>query len=280
MIIGSSRTKQGIDPVEFSKTLDDKDIVVNLARSWRGNGNIYHLIREFLENHNIKKKIIIEYSNMDYKKRIGKKNSYNNGYYPNYNLVTESSYLIDDFFYTPRDPFFLKIRDLIFRYIDLIDKRIDYLFKNKGKIFFQSNDKKNEILSNTTCFTADNKIKTDELNKIKKEKKDIFKENKSHWDISYINYDRHNIYIDKIKKLAKNKGIDVVLFNVPRIYDPMLSPETVYDIEKRFGLTFIYPDEPFIDKLYKIENYTDPTHMNIKGRLIYSKWLAMQVINK
>jgi len=281
LIIGSSRTKQGIDPIEFSKTLDDKDVVINIARSWRGNGNIYHLIREFLENHNIKKIIIIEYSNMDYKKSFGKKNVYNNGYYPNYNLVTESSYLIDDFFYTPRDPFFLKVRDLIFRYTDLIDKRIDYFFKNKKEALSLFNNKQKEILGNTTCFTADNKIRTDSINKKYLKDKDTFKKNKYQWDISYINFDRHNIYIDKIKKLANNKGIDVILFNIPRIYDPILSSQTKHDIEKRFGLTFIYPDDySFIDKLYQIENYTDKTHMGVKGRIIYSRWLARQVIKK
>ena len=217
---------------------------------------------------------------MNYKKKSGQKNPYNNGYYPNYNLVTESHFLVDDFFYTPRDPFFLKIRDLIFRYVDLLDKRIELFFKNKYNIFTLFKSKQKEVLSTSSCFTKDNKIKPNVLHKYVAGKINNFRQEKDYWDISQINFDRHNIYVDKIKKLANDKGIDVILINIPRINDLMLDAQMKQDIEKRFGLPFIYPNNySFLDKLYQMENYTDPTHMGIKGRKIYSRWLASEITN-
>ena len=218
---------------------------------------------------------------MEFSKKIGEKTSYNNGYYPNYNLVTDSNYLFDDFFFTPRDPFILRLRDLFYRYFDLIDKRVNYFFQHKRKsVLFKNPQNNMKKIKNHTCFTADNTYKFNLLKNIEEINKNNYKNNLNYWDISKINYDRHNLYIDELIKIANKKKFDLVLFNIPRIFDPMLSDELSKDIQKRFNLPFFYINNySLLDQLYNIENYTDKTHMGSKGRLIYTKWLAENLEN-
>ena len=80
VFFGSSRTQTGINPYiiedELRAVTNQTINVLNLARSWKGHGQIYQMIQDFYANEQkINKAVVIQFSDFTLKNKVSKKNS-------------------------------------------------------------------------------------------------------------------------------------------------------------------------------------------------------------
>lgn len=283
LILGSSRTMQGVDPVVLADQFGDKVIAVNLGRSWRGNGQFFHMARDFIETHKIKRSIVLELSFVSYTNN--RSLTYANGYYPNYTLVTRSSDFAMDFISTPRDPFYLRVRDYMMNHIDLVDTRLNRFFDGRyledWSLWSPLERKKKIELMSESCFKKDNKSKASVLRK--KEKSILAKHanwsdvKNMGWDLDVINNDRHSYYIQELKKLADANGIDFFLMLVPGYWEPPQAQAFIDAVEKKYDVPLIVPDTNIRHSIYEAQGFTDTTHMGAAGRTLFSSWLGKRL---
>ena len=280
LVLGSSRTMQGVDPEVVEQNLPDGHTVVNISRSWRGNGQLYNMVEEFLERHTIEKGVVIEYSFVSYTDSAS--STYGNGYYPNYALVSDVVDIWADFKSAPRAPLHNSIRDVLHHTVSAFDERLNRFFEGRylspWTLLNPYPDRVTKEITTTHCFKRDNKTKPKVLQKKSRqvyEKVGDWQESVfTGWNLNVINNDRHSYYIDKLRALSEQHGFKVYLMLVPTFLESPVSKEFVTELSQRHNLPVLAPAIDTRQKLYIENGYTDLTHMSHIGRAAFSEWLG------
>lgn len=280
VILGSSRTMQGVSAPLVSAAMDGAPVVLNMARSWRGNGQLYHMFRDLLESHSVTKAVVVELSYFSY--TDNRSRVYWNGYYPNYHLVTNTRDFVDDFFSTPREPIYNRLRDLFGAILAQLDDRLNRYFEesysDSWRLAYPNPQVVKTKVATTSCFRKDNKYKPSLL------KKKLEAVSKKHgawelvenngWDLDVINNDRPSHYIDKLRLLAESHGIQLFLMLVPKYLETAPSPDFLDSLAMKYGVPILSPDLSVRGQMFRARGYTDLTHMGSDGREIFSHWLG------
>ena len=282
VVMGTSRTKQGVDPWIVSEHVGGNPVILNIARSWRGNGQSYHMIRDLLEAHVIMGAVIMEYSFMAYDDN--RSNVYANGYYPNYELVTQTSDFLEDFHATPRDPYYLRIRDFFKKLVTQFDTRLSRYFDGdhmeQWSLFSGPTSQPMSGVKTATCFSRDNKFKPRVLKRRMSKFSDWRDGFGRGWDLDSINNDRHSYYIHKMRDLAIQHKFDFYLLLVPRLMEAKHSDAFISSIEDRYGVHVLTPENSVREKMFSEKGYTDITHMATEGRAVFSTWLGRELYER
>lgn len=298
IFFGSSRTLSGINPYvienEINKNKDQEINVFNIARSWRGNGQIYQLIKDFYSNdQQINKAVVIELSNFMFTKRTSSKkfyfeNSlYYQGYYPKFYENATFETLIFDIKSKRHQNVIFNLRD----FFELNYFKIKNLLtmKNKLKIINNTNYKKRRKNDKKICYSEKSEIKfnkkkikqRDRVIKIVKNEnhKDNWKQKDLYFDINNVNHIRPNFYLNEIIKLLENKKIKVYFMIMPKLNFGLPSEKLIKNLKSKFPtVEIIYGDKFIYEKIYIKEGWRDKTHMIKYSRDKWSKWVANQLV--
>ena len=295
IFFGSSRTLAGINPYiienEIKKENNQIINVLNLARSWKGNGQIYQMIKDFYANgQKINKAVVIEFSDFAYNK-LHKNNDkrfffgrslYYQGYYPKFYKNATFETLVFDIKSKSHQNIIFNLRD----FFEIIYYKVKSFLtiKNKGRIFKNENYKKRK-LKKKHCYSEKEEVKFNKK-KIKQRDKLIkFINNENHkknWkqknyyvNSNHINFHRPNFYINEITKLLENKNVKVYFLIMPRLNFGLPSEELIKDLKFKFpAVEIIYGDKTIYEKIYVKEGWRDSSHMIKYSRDEWSKWIA------
>ena len=283
LISGSSRTLLAVGAQRLSDGFDgsglEKPVVVSLGRSWKGNGQIYHMFRDYMETHDVKKAILMELSYVSY--TDSRSQAYYNGYYPNYPLVTHTSDFSEDIRAARREPFYIGWHN----YLNLIEKQLKQRFSQLySKRAVVDLPEASPLEGSRDCLVRENRLKPHILDRTDNM---IERRFKSDWknrplrigNPKVINNDRPTYYIKKLKELAQANDIEFYLFMVPQYKGGFPQYDRIKAAEDYYGVNILVPDEKTLERLNVRENYADNSHMTKKGREVFSDWLASELKN-
>ena len=162
IFFGSSRTLSGINPYiiedEINKNNDQKINVFNIGRTWRGNGQIYQMIKDLHSNgQQINEAAVIEISDFIFDHKTSSKrfyfgNSlYYQGYYPEFYKNANFETLLFDIKSKNHQNIIFNLRD----FFELIYFKIKNFLsmKNKLKIIKNKDHKKKVKFGIKICYS-------------------------------------------------------------------------------------------------------------------------------
>ena len=266
--VGGSRSLQGVGAPEFAdyvkKQTGQDVVVVDLSRSWRGQGVNYILVRDMLENHKVGT-LVVEANLAQTMK-----------YHERFHLMAR----FGDFFtsYTGQKgnvdnrgvgyELLVKAKD---RVMNRISKSINGTLKQPVGV-------KDRFPATTSdCMSREELVNVAALSRAKKKYKEFYKGKVWSWDWN-APHEMHNTrYYEELVSLAQENNIKIVFYYVHQAYYKRLDPLFAQKFEDRFGAPLFIPPDDLVDRLEPL--YADQTHMVAEGRKIYTDWLAQQVLN-
>ena len=81
-------------------------------------------------------------------------------------------------------------------------------------------------------------------------------------------------YIRKVRKLAKENDIDLIVSRPWQAYEKPLSPTALATLRKTIP-EFVYPPTDVIRETWPA--FQDPKHMSFRAADIYTEWLAREI---
>ena len=264
VVVGSSRAMQGID----ARILTNNSI--NMSRNFRGIGQMYYMVEELLKNRKIEKGIIVQISHNYFNNR--KSSLYYYGYYPNFEKSVSLKFIISDFSSRSTEPLILRISDTL--------RQIFYFYDNALTNLFSIDVNKFYLPQKNNCFKRDNKQNQPrldaDLSKIEKRYGSWSSRPKHYWNPTFVNENRQNYYIQKFIQLAKKNNIEARFVFVPRyLFNELDSERLTREIDID-DMQISAPPKAILEKIYN-DGFSDPGHMNIKGRTIFSYWLSQEM---
>ena len=286
LIAGSSRTLLAIGPEQMGERVDrarnpERDTVVgSLGRSWKGNGQIYHMFRDYLETHTIHKAFVMEFSYVAYTDR--RSPLYYNGYYPNYPLVTHTRDFPEDLRAAEREPFYVGWHNYLMLLQMQVVQRFEQMYSKRPRL---PDPTMKPLTESQGCRKKENRRKDHIL-----DARDLQIETRFNGDWKtkplridrpdIVNVDRPRYYVGKMRELAREHGVDFYMFIMPQYMGGTPDWDQVKYIEERYGSPLLVPPEELLEKLYDRKNYKDNSHMAAEGRAIFSAWLIDEIMKR
>jgi len=277
--MGTSRTLRAISGVhggkEMSKLMGQDAVWLDLARSWRGRGQMYRQIDDILENRDVGV-LAVEYFP-------------DSRYYGHYAKTVKASDIVEDVFISRSSNFYQRsafaLRSLALKYSGFLTKpRIDKT--NLPGVFSVFNEKnidgkktKTPLSKSVDCIKGESPLVPSKLNNwLKKNPKPDLKPHPV-WDFDKRVERRNSGYIEKIIETADRHDVPIVFFYVPLLNQGVISDEAKQKFTTRFGKELVAMDIEEARGLYTTSNnYGDATHMRVGGRNYYTSWLANELL--
>lgn len=280
VVVGTSRTKWGVSPQEVSGVISkggEELVVLNLARSWRGTQQMLQEIEDVEAERGIRKAIVVEYSREG--DVVATSQRYYD-YYPDHAALVPIADFAKDPEAKPREPAYLRFRDLL----DLGQERLDYALDR----FLSGKADANQVIPmadrpvavSDGCTGKDRPYKP-AANASWEErsvpKGGTWRDKKpGNWRIGAINADAQRHAIEEIVAFGAAHDLAVYFILMPRYLDPPADPRYVERFEETFGAPLLVPPTDVLAQMND-GGYSDPNHMHAPGREIYSRWLGEQI---
>lgn len=266
--IGGSKFLSAFSNQYFLRGYPKKDIrMVNLGHSWKGVDQMYAMLRDHLENHQVKNLIILYQPSYPAWKRR---------YHPNLFLTAKLFDLVEIILLDS------DYKNLFFRigeFSKLLLQRLIWHLENgvRGKRWNTPKDSY-ETIAFGDC-TEPNEVTPSALI-ARKKRLNIIKDKKKHRGFPLSGKDQSLTvkYYKKIQKMIENQGGTVYYLLLPSAYDLAISEKSRQQFESTFHRPLIVLDPAIKQALYKTENhYADTNHMSDLGSQIYSEWVGHKI---
>jgi len=276
-VIGTSRAKMGISPSSLSAGLPGDPTVVNLARSWRGSDVMLQQLRDLDTERGISEAIVVEYS------REGNVFATTQRYYdhhPEHAALMPLVRLLEDPAYKPREPRYLRLRDLLGFGLERFAFAFDRLIDRSATRNAVLPPAERPIAGSDGCTGPDRDFNQGALDSW--EKKVLRKVDR--WDErdpirpawNRINDDNQREAIRRMVAFADERDIPIYFVWFPRYLDPPVEQGFAERFERAFGAPLLIPPPDVLAALYE-GGYSDPNHLYEPGREVYTRWLATQI---
>ena len=281
VVVGTSRTKWGVSPQTVSTAYGDGRqppfVVLNLARSWRGTQQMFQEIKDVEAERGITKAIVVEYSREG--DVVATSQRYYD-YYPDHAALVPIEEFKDDPAQKPREPAYLRARDLL----ELLQQRVDYAL---DRALSGRADKNVEIPLaerpvgvSDGCIGKDRPLKTAAnetwLKRVTPKGGTWADRPLGAWPIGRVNNDAQRETMLELVRWAKAHDLAIYFALMPRLGDQVPSPAYLERFEATFGEPLLFPPKEILAQLYD-GGYSDPNHLHEPGREIYSQWLGTQL---
>lgn len=80
----------------------------------------------------------------------------------------------------------------------------------------------------------------------------------------------------EIRRLGEERDFQPVFFYLPAVQFPASEAEVIRAFESRFDTPLLIPD-PTIRSELEDGGYWDNSHLNNRGRALFTKWIAEQI---
>lgn len=273
VVVGSSRSLRGVSPMILENAVPEmyaSSVVINLARSWRGPGQIYRMLSDVFENHQVRHAVLFEVTHNENRQYYG--------YYKNYSVNSYLADIIQDFNSKPREPWLSRFRDSIDLFFERTDKSITQFLMGTYNLPPTNGDM--PVSRTDGCSKKDN-----ELNKARLRKHEMFIDSRfgdwdnvpgRQWSLDALNEDRQAYYLHKTIELCREYNVSLIFYYVPRYLEKPITDELGKTFLEKFGFTLVSPSQNIMEMMFD-DGYTDPGHMGEKGRNIYTNWLVTEV---
>lgn len=282
VVVGTSRTKWGVDPKTVSETYSNGATppytVLNLGRSWRGTQQMFQEIKDVERERGIRKAIVVEYSREG--DVVATSQRYYD-YYVDHAALVPIEEFKDDPTLKPREPAYLLARDVM----ELLQKRLDYALDRaiSGKYA------KNEVIpaaerpvgTSDGCTGDDRPFKPQAnaawLKRVVPKGGTWRDRAPGAWPIGAINNDAQRETMKQMIAWAHARGLSISFILMPRLGDPRPSQAYFDKFERTLGVPLLFPTVDVLEGMYRPRGYSDPNHMETEGREVYSAWLGRQL---
>ena len=277
-VVGTSRASWGISPTVVSNELSppgtEPEVVVNLARSWRGTQQMLQQVRDLDVARGIRQAIVVEYLREG---AVGDTTQTYYDYLPAHAEVMPLGAFADDPQLKPREPAYLRLRDLL----GLWQQRLDSALTRLGTGLWKPNSAMAMVPGTSEgCTSPDRAVERDHLEDYAQERMRRFgpwqQQAPVTWGMGAINADAQRVSIQQFVAFARARDIDIYFVAMPRYLDPPVSRAFVDRFERRFGAPLLVPPSHVLATLYP-NGFADPNHMRAPGRELYSQWLGEQL---
>ncbi len=281
VIVGTSRTKWGVSPEEISTVISDgkkpPEVVLNLARSWRGTEQMFQEVKDVQAERGIKHAIVVEYSREG--DVVATSQRYYD-YYPDHAALVPVEELRTDPELKPREPAYLRFRDLL----ELGQLRVDYSLDRwlsgtaNANLTIPAQERPVGVSDGCTGpdRTLNNAANTSWAKQILKNGRAWEKRKPGSWPIGMINSDAQRQTMKEMIVWAHDHGLQIYFTLMPRYLDPPASNAYLASFQKTFGVPLLVPPKEVLAQLNH-GGYSDPNHLYKPGREIYSRWLGEQL---
>ena len=281
VVVGTSRTKWGVSPqtvsTAYSNGQEPPFVVLNLARSWRGTQQMFQEIKDVEAERGIERAIVIEYSREG--DVVATSQRYYD-YYVDHAALVPIEEFKDDPAQKPREPAYLRSRDLL----ELLQQRVDYaldraLTGRADKNVAIPVDERPVGVSDG-CTGKDRPLKTVAnetwLKRVAPAGGTWADRPDGAWPIGRINNDAQRETMLELVRWAKAHDLAIYFTLMPRLGDQEPSSAYLAKFERTFGVPLLFPPKEILGQLYD-GGYSDPNHLHEPGRELYSQWLGEQL---
>jgi len=281
VIVGTSRTKWGVSPQLVSAALSDAatpaPTVLNLSRSWRGTQQMFQEIKDVENERGIRKAIVVEYSREG--DVIATSQRYYD-YYPEHAALVPIGEFVDDPAAKPREPAYLRLRDLLELGQQRLDFALDRFLTSKADRNIKIPVAERPVGLSDGCTGKDRPLRPADnvawaKRSVPKGKTWLDKKPGS-WRIGDINADAQRQTMRALVQFGKEHHIAVYFTLMPRYVDAPASDVYLKRFERVFGVPLLSPPTDVLARLYD-GGYSDPNHLYEPGRQLYSRWLGEQI---
>lgn len=281
VVVGTSRTKYGVSPQEISTVISDgkkpPEVVLNLARSWRGTQQMFQEIKDVQRERGITQAIVVEYS------REGVVVATSQRYY-DYHPEHAALVPIDEFRtdpeLKPREPAYLRFRDLLELGQLRVDFSLDRWLSGKADANLTIPVQERSVGVSDGCAGKDRPLKKAANASWRKRvvpKGTTWEERQPvSWPIGMINNDAQRQAMKEMIVWAHDHGLEIYFTLIPRYLDPPASDDYLARFQQTFGVPLMVPPKDVLADLND-GGYSDPNHLYEPGRVIYSRWLGEQI---
>ena len=281
VVVGTSRTKWGVSPQEISTVISEgkqpPEVVLNLARSWRGTQQMFQEIKDVETERGIKQAIVVEYSREG--DVVATSQRYYD-YYPEHAALVPVDEFRTDPELKPREPAYLRFRDLLELGQLRVDFALDRLLSGKADKNREIPVQERPVGVSDGCTGKDRPLKP-AANASWAERSlpkgtEWADREPGSWPIGKINNDAQRETIKEMIAWADAQGLEIYFTLVPRYLDPPASDAYLERFQKTFGVPLLVPPKDVLAQLND-GGYSDPNHLYEPGREIYSQWLGEQI---
>lgn len=268
--IGSSRAQTMIGANELHKEIygaGTNEVVYNLATSQRGKGFHYVVLRDLFEEREVSD-VLLHFINTDARSDFE--------VHPWFYIVAKNSDVFESMFLRKHVPWYKKLTHggAVFfkKHSSIIE---DYML---GKLAL-AKAKDKPVPAMTRDHLSANPIRPNSLQVVmRKSIQDIIAAGEN-WNLSDPLEHRNNFYTNRILQLARKNGAKINFFYIPRLMEPTLAEETIFEIQNFFKVKIFAPSPKDLTEMFPAA-YADAGHGSNQGRRIYAKFLARKLIAK
>jgi len=269
-VIGSSRTQLGVGAPELAKGIEPafgRDVVVyDLAKGWRGQGINYTIIRDLIENRQVKNLLI-------------EANLHESGiYHAHWFLVGQYQDLFQTAIFQQGNGLNLTVLFTPLKMIaDRFVERSTQLILGDFSLAV-NRDNKDKALTRS-CTNTDEPINPVRLRDRYLHAQKYYQEGFWSWDM-YKDLQLHDTgFFKTLKQLADENEINLAFYYVHERHYLELDPAFAETFFQEVGVPLLIPPADLVQQLEK-DGYADPTHMRANGRALYSGWLAEEFVTR
>ncbi len=227
-----------IDAERFSQHIDQKTgrapVVVDLSRSWYGIDADYVLLRDLMENTDVKH-LVVSYRTYD-------------GFgYPKFFELGSVPDLISDAFAHREKPVYERVS---FALTQLFKKLVDHIGRRAGGRFRKLKHTGPRQAVSGDTITKPNRRKPLTLKAKTTNLADGWRDAPGEWSLDSEKDAHARYYYDKIVALGKDNGVPVTFFYLNTLYSPPLNEVFKKRAEARFGVPIIAMSKAELEQLY------------------------------
>ena len=281
VVVGTSRTKWGVSPQEVGVSMrrGGKPVtVLNLARSWRGTQQMFQEVKDVEAERGIRRAIVIEYSREG---DIEATSQRYYDYYPDHAAAVTVGDFGDDPNLKPREPAYVRVRDLLDLYQQRVDYALDRAIGRKARFNREVPVAQRPVVGSAGCTGKDRPYKPGVnaawVKRVVPPGGTWRDRLPVDWTFGELNNDAQRETMLQMVRWAHERHLGVYFILMPRLVDERPVPGYFSQFEGIFGAPLLFPPDGVLEELYAGDGYSDPNHLQRAGREIYSRWLGTQI---
>lgn len=266
--IGSSRSVQGVDAEIVSSSLGDNVSAINLAKSWRGQGINFTILRDLLENRSVR--LLMVEANLP-------ETGIFHGHFFLVGRISDwwmSNRFRSDTYFDPQ-ALLVTLRNLV----DRVTEQWTYAVLN-SEVDLANAQNADVGIPVTHCRVREERRRNEDYWAEKISRYQEYYENQYFsWDLDSVSARHDTGFYRALVELASTHDTDIVFYHVPEAYNLALDPAFSSVFEEEIGAPLIIPPSSLTRDMEDLEVFADVTHLMPRGREIYSRWLSQAVVN-
>jgi len=267
-VFGSSRTMRAVHApllaTEINLKVEKPWTVYDLSRQQRGMGHNYVMIKELLENREVKT-ILIEYN-------ISRQKKYHDLFY----LKASLADLWFDYLSEQKIGRVKRLGLLARRLAERTSKRWEQALLTM-KLKVEPEESKAKPGVSVDCNGYRNSIEPSVLEAAEEKNSEKYFTERFNWDFDSEREYRTSYYVNAIVVLAREYGVEPIFFHSVGRYTSVLDKKLLANFESRFGARILQPEDGDLKRWFAAKSYADTSHMSPVGAAYFAKWLAQRL---